>query len=1462
MRRVLSLNRLGILLGVLVVVVASAVGVHAVQTERQAAVLKTRAEKAEQEGAADPERLADAATYYKQYLKYRKTDEEAFTRYASLQQARAKTDNKHTEAAAQAVEEFLRQFPHHADDRRAVVDLYLKLGKPANALSHIEILLATPAGKDDPDLLDKAATCELAENDFARAVERLDRAVSATPHRAKPEIVARLLGLLNSNKNYANPERTPERYVGILLDDEPYRDDVKARVLAARYLLLKGNVKAARKEAEHALTLKDGLTSAEARMAMAEMEMADLRGKPPEGIAEQLKKAEDQLWMAVKSEPKNVAAGIMLSQILADQAQRGKAIDVLRAAADALGETNDQYLLVVDRLLDLGELDQSAKLTEKLGLNEADRERIVKYLNGRRLVVKGDFAAARPLLEDVAPLLARVPDFQKKALTGLGQCYESLQNPDRALASFSDALKLDAAYLPAIVGQAEALLRLGRVRDALPQYRTIVTGYKLTMFRPQLARLEMRAVIAQPPASRNWADFDKAVGPPPRDFQTELLVADSLIARNERGKAVVLLNELLNKDRKNAAAWVALARARAPESPDALGKTLVEAEKEVGDTVELRLAKVLGAMFRGRRPTVDELRVALAGAEKFSPADQNRLLRGVGEASARLAGVAPELEAKPLNEFALECYERAAAVDRTDLLSRMVLVDLGQLLNKPDAISRALAGLAAVEGENGPIGTLGRVIIELPKVRDIADRTTRALAAQRLRAQAVAARTVRPGWGRVYVILARIDEMEGLTDSALANFQAAIERGERDEYVVRRAVDLLRDKKLDDLAAGLLNGLAAEVPLPEDLERFRTVQNLLNRDIAGTERSTIDRIAPGTHNDWRVLLLRGQLLAATGQDEDALKAFRDAVFYGVAIPEAWGALVAHQARLGRTDDARKSIADAEALLAKSAPPDAAKRAELIDTLAMCHELVGDLPTAEQRYAQAVAAAPQELNPIRQQVLFLQRSGKGAAAEAMLRRLDTGPAGDAARWARRHLALTMLAGGDSYQYRNEALALIEKNVKSDAAAAPDAEDIKTKAMVQTVDPRTQAEGMQKLNEYARWGNLTPDEFVHLGKLYFDQGKVFQSVEFFEKATRSRAGVNPEHLAVLTRVYLSTNDVARAKQSVARLKAIAPRSWAAAREDARVLAREATAADKAARPDVATKARADAKARVLDFPGATARDFVVTQSGPLLQELGFFPEAETLYTRLQKESPDSPAAVAGLAQFWIGRKRTDEALRLVKEFADKGPPVLVAQLMTGAVRAKSPGSAAEREVEAWLDARLTKTADPFEQLALLGAKAELLDAQRKYDEAIGVYDTVLARAKALPPAEQKRYPVDTYKNNLAMLLALHRPRDADRAIALMTEVITARGPRPAYLDTRAVAYLVKGGRTNDAVDDLNLALMQQQSAVYLFHLGWAMDQDPVTRGRRDAPLAEAKQLGLTAEDLHPLEARKFAELYLPR
>ena len=179
----------------------------------------------------------------------------------------------------------------------------------------------------------------------------------------------------------------------------------------------------------------------------------------------------------------------------------------------------------------------------------------------------------------------------------------------------------------------------------------------------------------------------------------------------------------------------------------------------------------------------------------------------------------------------------------------------------------------------------------MPEMRKIDDKKAmRAAAIAELRAAANRARADRPGWSRVYVTLAALDELEGLNDSALTNYKEAIDKGERQEYVIRRAIDLYRERRQEDQAALLLNFLHTEIVLPDDLERFRAIKDLLARDIPASERPTIDRIAPGDSKEWRILLLRGSLLAAIGADNDARVGVRRRRLPSAHnVPETWGA---------------------------------------------------------------------------------------------------------------------------------------------------------------------------------------------------------------------------------------------------------------------------------------------------------------------------------------------------------------------------------------------------------------------------------------------------------------------------------------------------------------------------------------------------------------------------------------------
>jgi tetratricopeptide (TPR) repeat protein len=1453
-RRLLHWKRLLVVVAVFLALGGAVFALHRLQAGRQSAVIRDRAEKAAA-ADGDPARREEAIRLYERYLKFRPDDEAAYRAYATLLLESVAPDSEPAalQRVAAGLERFLRAFPNHPAQRQKLAELYVRGGLLTTARQHIEMLLAAPGGdsRASVELLELAAACEHGLGELTKAVDYLEEAIRTG--RAPARVYQQAMALLHQNK--ADPQRNGKIAVHMdtLLNDPRFRDDLAARVGVARFQLFRGEPAEARKNVTHALTaIPGGADDPETLLAAAEVEIAEINS--PDQTAAQLKKAEAHLRKAFKADARNVDVGMKLAEVLARQGNRDEGVKVLRATAAGLGPVNDRYLTLVDRLIDLGERETSAGMTDRLAVDRA-RRWIAAYFRGRLAVLAQEWQAALRHLDESAPHLVRLPTFHKKAMTGMAACYAALQNPDKQLEYCRLALRDDAGYAPAVVGEAEALAKTGKLDEALRRYRAIVHLYQLTDYRADLVRLELLDVLTRPAdaGARDWTRFEESLGPPQaRTPEIHILHAEALAARGSAAEAVKLLQDWLaahKDDPKRAAVWVALSRVKDGGKGDAALAVLNDAEKQVGDAVELRLARAGLLVVRAKPPAPAEFDALSAGADKFPKLERFRLWSGLGQAAGRVADMLPDGEpSRALRASALTYLRNAADLLPADLGTRALLLDHALTAGRPDVVERALKEMAAVEGDNGPVGNLGRIAARLPEVRNIADAGSRAAAIKELRETARRVRELRPGWSRIYVAMAQLDEIEGLTDAALENYREAIDRGDRQEVVIRRAIDLLRDRKQDDVAVAVLDKLATEVRLPDDLERYRAIRRMIAELEAGGlpagERATIDRIAPASSDDPRLQMLRGELLAAIRADADALAAFRRAVEVrdGYKMPETWAALVGQLVRHNRTDDAKRAVAEAEQKLTPKATKLSA--AERLLALGRLHELVGDLKAALARYDAARRAAPLELNPTRQLVLFFQQAGQFAKADAILRQAKDSTAQEVARWARRHLALTLMARTDAYHQRAEALALVERNL----AAAPDPEDVKARAVIWTVDPATREDGARVLRQFGDRGDLTPDEFHLLGRLSFERGRFAEAEKYFKLAARLRPGVTPEHMAALVRVYVVLGRIDLAENALERLKANAPASWEAVREEARLLHRKSKDRAAAGEAAEAKKLLDQARGVIVKHPGWDSAASLAVRSGPLFEELGLTADAEAAYKKFLADS-GLPNAHAPLAVFYVRQKRPEEAIKLAREFEAKVPPDLTAQLLTGAVRMKRPGAAAEAEIDRWLADRLRAAAGNARlEAALIGSRAELLDAQGKYTEAIREYRRSVAKHRG-----------ERTVNNLCMLLALHEPEKAEEAVRMMTELIAVRGPIPAYLDTRAVAYLVSS-RPAEAAKDLEMALVQTDRAAYHFHLAWALDLDLLEARRVFAvdELMKAKRLGLSAADLHPLELEKYRAL----
>ena len=829
---------------VLFAAAGTAYALNGFQVKRQAVTFRLRAEKAEAESKTDAAKRAEAVALYEEYIKFRPRDEEAYTRYIRLRLDEAEAEPIHRARVIDATVKFLIQFPDHPDERRRLVALYMKTGDINGARDNIHLLLRDKSGRfaDDLDLLDKAATVEEIERKYPAAYRLIERGLETgkevgpnTDVTLMVKFYTRALFLLRTMRK----ETEAAVLIETLLKKPPYATRPDARVSVGRYLLARGEYATAREHVAEARQLPGGDKSPDVFLASAEVELA---GREPQTDA-----ARRYLETAFELDPRNVAIGALLAEVLTRQGQRDKAVAALCRTADSLPGVKEEFYAVLDKLIDLREVPTSERLLGRLN-EENTPKYFIQYFRGRLLLVKDDWPAAKKELEACAPVFAATPQFHKKIQADLGRCYDLSHNPDQMLEAYEAALKDDREYYPARLGKAQALVKLGKADKAIPIYQDLAREDKA--FQPTLVRLMLLDLLGRQPETRDWSAFDQAVGPPPLSTELLLLKADGLSARDLHDQAAQVVREAAKQDPTNhdvAIKEIRVGAAGPTTAVDAI-KLIRDAVRKTSDSVAFRLAEAGVLLSRPKKPTAAELReIGERKADpQFSPHDQYRLWFGLGEAAMRLPAEAG------MRDASLEFLRNAAAVDPRDLLVRAVLIDVGLSLGRQDVWEAALKEIAATEGPDGPISNIGQIAVRL-KGFTPGDRDT----LRDLRAKAEAAQKKRPGWSRTYLALAQIDELEGLNDAALKHLQKAIDLGEKQVGVVRKTVELLRERKLYESAAALLNKMHAQITLPDDLERFRAIMNLLTHDSVTQDLQEINRFTPADAPTYEMQLAAG-----------------------------------------------------------------------------------------------------------------------------------------------------------------------------------------------------------------------------------------------------------------------------------------------------------------------------------------------------------------------------------------------------------------------------------------------------------------------------------------------------------------------------------------------------------------------------------------------------------------------------
>lgn len=1361
----------------LILLGAAAGGAYALQKVRARNVALAFKDQAFQ--AAERGETENAVKLMQSYMLRFRDDSAAVRDLALLLEKTAKLPGDQIHVLA-TLEQALVLKPDDVETRKLAVRKALELHKYAMAKGHLQLL--AQSAPDDAQIERQLGECEEGAGNYEEALAHYVRAISLDSKQVEAYVrEANLLRTRMDQKEKADALMTDLRRADL--------DSVPALIARARYFRETGRPASAEPDIERAVQLAP--KSADVRFLAAQHQIA----------LDHLEAAEEHLRAGLEAHPDHLASIRLLAELRKRNPKAGDGQDLRALVMRTMKLMEDNPRRTADVLSLLIDVDEQAEARKLLAGPKNDwlPSYIRDFLEARLKIAEEDYVRARELLERCRGQLASVQALARVNHLLLGICHRRLGNPDQAATSFRTALDIAPAWAPAQLELAAANVERGQFDEALGLYHRLMP--QVPEVRLTVIRLLMQRTTKQAPPFRDWKPIDNLLAEAPeqqrKSVDWRLLRTESLLAQGKEKEAREELENAVLADPKRLATRLALAdlALRKNETTKA-AEILDAAEKEVGDRVEVRLARAnVAARLEGPAATAALTKLA-EDVDRFSRLDQARLYAGLYRLSW---GVESKL--------ARRMGEKLAELQPTRVDLRFGLLRLALSDNDEAAANALVAKLRVLEGDAGPFWRCGDVAMRLQFAKPgddawIADARTRATEAAR----------ARPDWGLPVLLLGELDEKQGNRDSALQHFRSAIELGERSPIIVRRAVQLLQNERRFEEAQDLLRKLAGQLLLDTELSKL-ALPSLVGREPPEVILDKARRLAPESSRDYRDHLWMGQLQAAlASKPAETERAFRRAVELAPTAGETWVGLVFFLMAAGQKQKAEAATAQAETNLTTP---------EAQPGLALCLEAIGQKDKAEKKLVDAASKLPEDAAIQRGLASLYLRTGDLNKAEPILKRLSEGSSAGAG-WARRQQAMLLVQTG-SYARIREALPLIEQNLSA-ANATP--EDQRAKAILLALQPQHRAEAIQALESSFKVMPATADEQVLLARL-LETARNWPAARERLLAVAS-GNPAPQHLDFFVNRLLVHDDLVGAQQWVDRLEKLDPDSVRTAAAKARVLVRF----DK----------QQDAKDLLRNLVLAAPDPELLLPLGRLMEDIGLFDAAEQAYRRYgQRVQPKTGvAARLPLARFFGLRGRIEDALKIIAEVGAAARPDAVYSVVSAVVRWPKLDQDQSSRLEAWVKSAQQKSP---EAVPLFLAMAEIFEQRDKAGEALLLYERALAKEPASLPA----------LNNSAVLLAL--TNRGNEAMPRANKAIDLAGPLPPLLDTRGLAHLAAGNAAA-AVADLEEAIALEDSALRRFHLALAHKAAGNDQGYADN-LQKAKEHNLAEGSLHPLERARWRE-----
>jgi tetratricopeptide (TPR) repeat protein len=1461
-----TVKRLAILIAVLGLISGTGFIVHGFQIQWLGRSVLERADLAQKKGD-----LGKAELLLRGYLVNIPDDLDVQFQYANLLLEISRTPKQQDQALG-IYYAILRRSPGLVTVRKRLMELLLEIGRYERVQDQLQILLGPdPLEKSkDGSLLFLMGRCYQEARDRTNA-EKAEKYYQAAIEQNAPQRI----------------EAYQRR--AILLRDQLGRPDEADKLIEA---MVESDPK------NYQVYLARGRYRRPTETQRAKADFEEALNQHPSGagrvdvILEKSRVAEKEeghdaarkiLEKELEATPESVALNEALFSLEWNARQIDKAIEILRRILK-ISPNAPKFGWLLARILaqrgDSRELELQIEDLKRIGVSRVHLQFLTAWCN----INKNEYAIARDLLVPLQnrPEVTSNADIKLQVGLLLAQCYRHLADQEMEHEFNFQTFKANPGDLTARMRWIESLTKRGDTDQAIEQYQELVPI--VPQVRIPLARLLIERNRRLPADKRDWIRVDRLIDAAdanaPESVPIRILQADSFLAQGKAAEAEKVLEAARSKNPKNVEIWVAqLALMTTQGRVDEAQKLLDLAQEQLGDQVELLLVQArLSSTKKG--PEVISLLDKLAQKiDRFSKKeDQHRLLMGLAleylrhedlQAASRLWSRLAEQLPNNIDlrlqqlELVFQMTDKEEAKQNKDKIEK----NIEQQAADKDNIEQLIQQIERIEGSEGLMGRYCRVRYLVWQAQRASDKTRQ----EQLRIEAHQGinelMSRRGDWSLVHLVLAQLNEQELAQapvdldekqkqikkESIINSYRRAVELGHRDSNTVRRLVQLLFATGRGNEALDLYNRSSIE-PRPgvDRVQRQASEQALKNKDFRRAEE--IARKAVATNpGDFDERLWLTTILLASDRPAAAETELRQAVELSKNDPVRWTSLVKLLVGTKQPEKAEKAFKEAQTNLAQAAQPTASLAlAECCELVGRAYEGGGSADAVKKWYGEAKswfekarAAKPDDPSIAVRFAQFFLETKQMNEAKSHLEAIRKSGSSDkiavaAASWARRMLALTLIAEGNPDQAR-KALVLFDPTNQPGAASKAPEEPEDQRVLVKVLEVQKTPEHRKRAIEImsslvGKDPNNLEDRLLlaQLDELAGDWPKARE--QYDELITRTENREDPQ---TLTRraVYLDqfikglfrhrqasdNQELTKVQELVDKLKKLQPDELNTLILDVAVnraqgqfenevaLKQAGNQVEKEAAVNRAQNHREKATALIQAF--ANRPNLTLTELEALAEQaegLDQLELAETLRRQVAAKAP-APNGTIGLVAFLGRHEHVKEALDLCAPlWQTTRQPELLAVVSVGVVlRPEHTAAPAElKRVTDWLTQALKQYP---QSTVLMVALGNLLERQGLYKDAEALYRRAIAQGDRNGVSH----------NNLAWLLALNGGNLKD-ALEYVNRAIDLKGPLPDLLDTRGIIHLA-AGENQRAITDLEKAV--------------ADDPKPSTRRAKYFHLAEA-------------------------